>query len=192
MTVTVPEQEKSQFDKLKSFTESVMPSITGDMIQEMAEKAVKGVELADEVLQPETIDLLCYLPEVSKNLERILGEVKKLEETGVLSSLFDIAQFAASAKKAITGDMILDMTEKAVSGIELADSFMQKGTIDIADQVLTAYEEAKAERKGKKPYTTMQLFKQMKQPETMEGLGFLITFIQKFSTKMNSTKEKEL
>jgi uncharacterized protein YjgD (DUF1641 family) len=185
MTVTVPVQEKGQLDKLKSFTESVMPSITGDMIQEMAEKAVKGVELADEVLQPETLDLLRSLPEVSKNLERILGEVKKLEETGVLSSLFEIAQFAASAKKAITGDMILDMTEKAVSGIELADSFMQKGTIDIADQVLTAFDEAKTERTGKKPFTKMQLLKQMNKPETLEGFSFLITFLQKFSHKMN-------
>jgi uncharacterized protein YjgD (DUF1641 family) len=181
MTLTVPEQEKGQLDKLKSFTESVLPSITGDMIQEMAEKAVKGIELADEVLHPETIELLRCLPEVSKNLERILGEVKRLEESGVLSSLFDLAQFAASAKKAMTGDMILDMTEKAVSGIELADSFMQKGTIDIADQVLTAYEEAKAERKGKSPYTTMQFLKQMKQPKTREGLSFLVTFIQKLS-----------
>lgn len=191
MTVTVPEQEKGQFDKLKSFTESAMSAVTGDMIQEMAEKAIKGVELADEILQPETIELLRSLPEVSKNLERILGEVKRLEETGVFSTLFDLSQFAASAKKAITGDMILDMTEKAVSGIELADSFMQKGTIDIADQVLTAYEEAKEERKGKKPFTKMQLLKQMNKPETLEGFSFLITFIQKFSNKMNKFQEKE-
>lgn len=192
MTLTVPVQEQSQLDKLKSFTETVMPSITGNMVQEMAEKAVKGVELADEILQPDTLELLRYLPEVSKNLERILGEVKRLEETGVLSSLLNMAQFVANAKKAITGDMILDMTEKAVSGIELADSFVQKGTIDIADQVLTAYEETKMERNGKEPYTPMQLLKQMKRPETREGLSFLITFIQKFSMKMNKSLEKEL
>lgn len=179
LSAPVPAQENSKTDQLKSFTEAAMASITGEMVQEMAEKAVKGVELADEILQPETIELLRYLPEVSKNLERILGEVKRLEETGVLSSLLDLAQFVVSAKKAITGDMLLDLTEKAVSGIELADSFVQKGTIDIADQFLTAYKEAKEERQGKKPYTTMQLLKQMRQPETLEGLSFLITFVQK-------------
>jgi uncharacterized protein YjgD (DUF1641 family) len=179
------EQEQRQLDKLKSFTNSVLPSFTGDMIQDMAEKAIKGVELADEILQPETLELLRFLPEISKNLERVLADVKRLEETGVLSSLFDIAQFAANAKKAVTGDMILDMTEKAISGVELADSLIQKGTIDIANQALTAFEEAKEERKGKKPYTKMQLLKQLNQPETLEGFSFFMTFIQKFSKEMN-------
>lgn len=185
MTLTVPKQEQRQLEKLKSFTESVLPSFTGDMVQEIAEKAVKGVELSDEILQPETLELLRSLPEVSKNIERILGEVKRLEESGVFSALFDLAQLASDAKKALTGDMILDMTEKAISGVELADSFVQKGTIDIANQVLTAYEEAKTERDGKKPFTKIQLLKQMNKPETMEGFSFLITFVQKFSKEMN-------
>lgn len=185
MTLAVPVQEQRQLDKLKSFTESVLPSFTGDMVQEIAQKAVKGIELSDEILQLETLDLLRSLPEVSKNLERILGELKRLEETGVFTNLFDFAQLASNAKKALTGEMILDMTEKALLGVELADSFVQKGAIDIANQVLTAYEKAKTERDGQKPFTKMQLLKQMNKPETMEGFSFLITFIQKFSKEMN-------
>ncbi|HJV31601.1 MAG TPA: hypothetical protein VJ558_05350, partial [Bacillales bacterium] len=90
MTLTVPKQEEQQLEKLKSFTESVLPSFTGDMVQDMAEKAVKGIELADELLQPELLDLLRVLPEVSQNLARTLVEIKKLEESGVFSSLFDL------------------------------------------------------------------------------------------------------
>lgn len=183
MTLTGPAQDRNQLDKLKSFTESVLPSLTGDMVQDMAEKAVKGVELADEVLQPETLELLRSLPKVSKNLENILTEVKNLEESGVFTTLFALAQFASSAKKALTGDMILDITEKAVSAVEMADSFVQKGTIDIADQLLTAYQETEKERKGAKPYTKWEILKQMKKPETMEGLSFFVTFIQKFAKK---------
>lgn len=185
MTLTVPKQEQQPLEKLKGFTEAVMPSFTGDMVQDMAEKAIKGVELADEILQPETLDLLRVLPEVSKNLERTLLEVKRLEESGVFSTLFDLAQFVSYAKSAMTGDMVLDMTEKAIAGVELADTFVQKGTIDLATQAVTAFDEAKKERTGKKPFTKMQLWKQVNQPETMEGISFLITFLQKFSKEMN-------
>lgn len=187
MTLAIPKQEEEQqpLEKLQSFTESVMPSFTGDMVQEMAEKAIKGVELADEILQPETIDLLRTLPEVSKSLERTLQEVKRLEEGGVFNSLFDLAQLAANAKSAMTGDMILDMVEKAMAGVELADSFVQKGTIDLAEQALTAFEDAKIDRKGKKPFTKWELWKQINKPETMEGMSFLLTFLQKFSKEMN-------
>ncbi|HJV18107.1 MAG TPA: hypothetical protein VJ546_12175 [Bacillales bacterium] len=184
MTLIVPKQEEQQLEKLKSFTESVLPSFTGDMVQDMAEKAVKGIELADELLQPELLDLLRVLPEVSENLARTLVEIKKLEESGVFSFLFDLAQLVSNAKKALTGDMIFDMTEKVIAGVELADSFIQRGTIDIANQVFNAYENAKADREGKKPLTKMQLFKLMNQPETLDSLSFLLIFAQKFSNEM--------
>lgn len=183
MTLTIPKEEQ-QLKKLKNFTESVIPSFTGEMVQEMAEKAVKGIELADEILQPETLELLRVLPTVSKNLERTLVEVKRLEESGVFSSLFDLAQLVSNAKNALTGEMISDMTEKAIAGVELADSFVQKGTIDIANQVLNAYEKAKQERNGEKPFTKMQLLKMMNQPETLDSLGFLLVFAQKFSKEI--------
>jgi uncharacterized protein YjgD (DUF1641 family) len=184
MTLTIPEKEEQQLKKLKSFTESVIPSFTGDMVQEISEKAVKGIELADELLQPETLELLRILPKVSKNLERSLLEVKRLEESGVFSSLFDLAQLASNAKSALTGEMISDMTEKAISGIELADSFIQRGAIDVANQVFNAFEKAKEERKGKKPFTKMQLFKMLNQSETMESLSFLVIFAQQFSNEI--------
>ncbi|XJZ27986.1 hypothetical protein ACF5W4_04060 [Bacillota bacterium Lsc_1132] len=186
MTLAVPKQEQQQaMEKIQSFTESVMPSFTGDMVQDIAEKAVKGIELADEILQPETLELLRVLPEVSKNLERTLLEIKRLEEGGVFSTLFDLAQLVSNAKNALTGDMIFDMTEKAIAGIELADNFVQKGTIDLANQALTAFEEAKTESKEKKSMTKLQLWKQLNQRETMEAMSFFLTFLQKFSKEMN-------
>lgn len=186
MTIAVPKQEQQkQLEKLQSFAESALPSFTGDMVQDMAEKAIKGVELADEILQPETLDLLRALPEVSKNLERTLLEIKKLEEGGVFTTLFNLAQLVSNAKNGMTGDMIMDIAEKAMAGVEMADGFVQKGAIDLATQAMTAFDDAKTERKGKKPFTKLQLWKQINQPETMEAMSFMMTFLQKFSKEMN-------
>lgn len=191
MTTAVPE-EQSQLDKLKGFTEAVIPSFSGDMVQDIAEKAVKGMELSDEILQPDTIELLRTLPEVSKNLQRLLLEIKRLEESGVLSSLLDLVQLVSSAKNALTGEMIIDLSEKAVAGVELADSIIQKDTIDLLTQALTAFEQAKTVRKDSKPTSKMQLLRQMNQQDTLEGLSFMLTFLQKFSIQMNQSLEKEL
>ncbi|MGG5253506.1 hypothetical protein ACQYAD_08420 [Neobacillus sp. SM06] len=186
MALTVPKQEQQAIEKIQSFTESVMPSFTGDMVQDIAEKAVKGIELADEILQPETLELLRVLPEVSKNLERTLSEFKKLEESGALSTLFDLAQLVSSAKDAMTSHMVFDLAEKAFAGVELADSFVQKGTFDLANQALAAFEQAKKENELKKSITKLQLWKQLNHPETLKSISFFLTFLQKFSKEMKN------
>ncbi len=185
MALTVPKQEQQAIEKMQSFTESVVPSFTSDMVQDIAEKAVKGIEFADEIMQPETLELLRVLPEVSKSLERTLREFKQLEESGVFSILFDFAQLVSSAKAAMTSDMVFDLAEKAISAVELADSIVQKGALDLANDALYGFEQAKTESRTKKSITKLQLLKQLNHPETLKALSFFLIFLQKFSREMN-------
>ncbi|PLR83681.1 hypothetical protein [Bacillus sp. V33-4] len=178
MALETPQSQIIEQDQLRSFTDAVLKGITAEMVSSMAEKGVKVVEMADDILQPETISLLKILPEVSASLERTLMEVKRLEESGVLKSLMQLADLAASMKQGMTGSMVTDMAEKAVSGVEIADSLIQLGALDLVEGMLKAFDEAKKDRAGKAPLTSMQLMKAMTSKETREGMSLLVSFLK--------------
>lgn len=173
-TVTINNLDK----KLTDFAGAALQAVTGEMVTDIASKTVKMVEMADDLLQPETIDLLMTLPQVSKSLESTLLEVKRLEESGVLSSLIQIADLISSLKGAMTGSMVNDMAEKAISAVEIADTFVQKGTIELAEGMIGAFENAQLDQKGKEPMSILQLSKALLNKETRKGLSLLVSFIQ--------------
>ncbi|WP_210366927.1 DUF1641 domain-containing protein [Bacillus sp. REN3] len=178
MALETPQAEKTEQHKLVSFTDAAMNGVTGEMVSAIAEKGVKMVEMADDILQPETLSLLKALPETAESLERTLLEVKRLEETGVLKSLIQLADLAASMKQGMTGPMITDMVEKAIKGVELADTFVQLGAIDLVEGMLTAFHNAQLETKEKEPLSSMQLMKAVRQKETREGMTLMIAFLK--------------
>ncbi|NDI36914.1 hypothetical protein EPK97_19545 [Chengkuizengella sediminis] len=144
----------------------------------LAEKAVKASEIADGIIQPETIELLTILPEVSKSLQTTLLELKKIEESGTLQTLVQLAEFIGSTKQSITGTMISDMVEKAIKGIEIADTLVQKGSIDIAEGAVSAFDKAKLNRLGKEPLTTMKLTLSLFDRDVREGLSLILDFLK--------------
>jgi uncharacterized protein YjgD (DUF1641 family) len=177
---TVVEYTPNQtMTKMKDFTNAALQAVTSEMVTETASKLVKMVEFADDVIQPETLELLKVLPDVSKSLEHALLEVKKLEENGTLNTLFQMVSMIQSMKSALTGPMVSDMMEKAVKGVEIADEMLQKGSLDLVDGMVTAFQEAKNERQEKEPMSLFQLIRSLSTKETREGMSLLLTFVQK-------------
>ena len=185
MALDTPQAQKTEQHKLVSFTDAAMNAVTGEMVSSIAETGVKMVEMADDLLQPETLSLLKALPEVAENLQRTLMEVKRMEETGVLKSLIQLADMAASMKGAMTGPMVTDMAEKAIKGVELADSFVQLGAIDLVEGMLTAFHNAQEDTKEKEPLSSMQLMRAVTQKETREGMTLMISFLQNLPKELN-------
>lgn len=185
MATETPQAQQKEQHKLVGFTDAAMNAVTGEMVSTIAETGVKMVEMADDILQPETLSLLKTLPEVAENLERTLMEVKRMEETGVLKSLMQLADMAAAMKGAMTGPMVTDMAEKAIKGVELADSFVQLGAIDLVVGMLTAFHNAQEEIKDKEPLSSMQLIKAVTQKETREGMTLMISFLQNLPKQLN-------
>jgi hypothetical protein len=146
MALVTPHAQKSEQHKLVSFTDAAMNGVTGEMVSAIAEKGVKMVEVADDLLQQETLSLLKALPAVAENLERTLMEVKRLKETGVLKSLIQMADIAAAMKGTMTGPMVSDMVEKEIKGVELADSFVQLGALELVEGILPAFHDAQHKR----------------------------------------------
>jgi uncharacterized protein YjgD (DUF1641 family) len=165
--------------KMKDFTNAALQAVTNEMVTETASKLVKMVEFADDVIQPETLELLKVLPDVSKSLEHALLEIRKIEENGTLNTLFQVVSMVQSMKSALTGPMVSDMMENAVKGVEIADEMLQKGSLELVGGMVTAFQEAKNERQGQEPMSMFQLLRSLSTKETREGISLLLTFVQK-------------
>lgn len=174
----IPDQTSS---KVKDFAGAALQAVTNEMVTDIAAKLVGMIEMADDVIQPETLELLKVLPDVSKNLEHILMEVKRLEENGTLTTLFQLVEMIQSMKSALTGEMVTDLMDKAVKGVEIADDMIQKGSLELVEEMVDAFQEAKLERKEKEPLTIFQLARSIANKDTRKGLSLLLTFVQKLT-----------
>ncbi|RSK29039.1 DUF1641 domain-containing protein [Bacillus sp. HMF5848] len=165
----------------KELIEVAIQSMTKEMVDEITKKAIASVELIDDIAQPETIELLKKLPDVSESLSRSLDEIKKLEQTGSLQTLIEVAEMIAAAKVSMTSTMVLDIVEKAIAGVELADDLTQKGAIPLATNMIASFTEAMDEYEDKQPLSLLQLAKSMKDPNVRKGLSILVSFLKRFA-----------
>lgn len=178
MAVVTNEESNATMEKIQGFIEAAMQAVTAEMVNDIAVKVVSMIEVADDVIQPETLDLMRKLPDVSKSLENTLDEVKKLEESGTLDTLFRLSEMINTMKASMTGPMITDMVEKAIGGVELADDLVQKGAIDLVDGMITAFDIAQEKREGQEALTLFQMMRSMSDPETREGISLLLAFVK--------------
>src|SRR5690606_39334114 len=75
----------------------------------------------------------------------LLDLVQRLEESGVLKTLAEMAELLDRIKWAWTGSMAAAAAERAGKAIEAADDLVQKGYPELVDGVLTAVESAREE-----------------------------------------------
>lgn len=160
--------------------EDALRSMTAEMVGRLAEKGGVALELLDDILQPETQALLRRLSGASDSLCRLLDLVQRLEESGVLKTLAEMAELLDRIKWAWTGSMAA--AERAGKAIEAADDLVQKGYPELVDGVLTAVESAREELRdtGGSP-SLFRLLKTMRDPEVREGIYFLLSFAKALS-----------
>ncbi len=173
-----PQAQTVTKNKIVDFTDAALQAVTNEMVTDIAAKVVTMIEIADDVIQPETIELLKALPEASKSLEKVLLEIKRLEENGTLTTVFHIVEMIRSLKSGLTGEMITGLMEKSFRGAEIADEMIQKGALDIVEEMLDAFQMAKQERQGKRPMTAFQLVRSLSNEETRDGISLLLTFVK--------------
>lgn len=186
METPVVTKPKDRMEDTKEFVSTALDSLTNEMVVEMAGKAVSAVEMVDDIMQPETISLLRKLPEVSKSLENTLNTVQTLEENGTLKTLTELGEMAATMKASMTNMMVVEMVEKAITGVELADDLLQQGGLELVQGMSTAFAKAREERaKADGPLGLMQIARSMKDPDVREGLSLMIAFLKALPSELN-------
>ncbi|WP_028987213.1 DUF1641 domain-containing protein [Thermicanus aegyptius] len=175
------DMEKSRLEQVTGLMDVAVSSLTPNMVTDLTEKAVRAVEMLDDLLQPEVLALIQKLPEVSASLERTLTYVQKMEKSGTLATLAELADFVAIAKSSMTGPMISDTMERAIAGLELVDDMVQKGVLDLAGGMVEALDQAQQDvGKLEKPMGMFQIAGMMKDPDVRQGLTFLMLFLKRW------------
>lgn len=176
---TNPDERKTRLEQVPGLLDVAANSFTQDMITDLSEKAVKAVELLDDLMQPEVLSLIQKIPAVSGSLERLLTQVQKLEESGTLATLIELANFVSIAKSSMTGPMISDTVERAITGLEMLDDMAQKGIFDLAKVMVDSLDQAKQdETKMDQPLGILKIAGMMKDPDVRRGLTLLMLFLK--------------
>ncbi|WP_048600932.1 DUF1641 domain-containing protein [Rubeoparvulum massiliense] len=187
MANQIEESNQAAMEKLKDFTGAAMQGLTTDMVSDMAGKAVKMLELLDEVAQPETLGMMRKLPEMSTSLQRSLELIQRVESNGTLRTLIELSEMIGTMKASMTGPMVTDMVEKGVKGLEMADEMSQKLSplLQPMNEALTLTAQ---ESLNQQPPSKMQLLRSFSDPDVRAGLQFLLTFTKNLGHALQTTR----
>lgn len=178
---------KSRLEQIPILVDVASSSLTQEMILDMTERAVKAMEMLDDLMQPEVMALIQKLPSLTGLMDRLLDQVKKLEEHGTLSTLIELGNFASIARASMTGPMVTDTMERAIAGMEMLDDMAQKGIFELANGMVDALDRANAEQaQMDQPYGTFKIAGMMKDPDVRRGLTLLMLFLRNWGRTLKS------
>lgn len=188
MTTTTPQgNTATQMEKLKDFTGAAMQGLTTDMVSELAAKGVRAVELLDEIAQPEVLDLMRKLPEMTACLERSMELIQRVESNGTLHTLIELGEMVGTMRASMTAPMVTDLVEKGVKGIEMADEMSQQ-LIPLLEPMNDALLKTAGESVKHQAPSKMQLLRAISDPDVRIGLNFLLTFTKNLGEALRTSK----
>lgn len=171
-----PAASPSRMDEATGFLVASLDSMTPAIMQRMTAtmaKAAELVDLIDVINTDEMRGLVTSAAEAAESLSRSLEAVKALEESGALSALVEMGDFAYAMKQSMTASIL---TRTLSSGISLAVT---------GDQMLAAARESvKDAKKDTRKLGPVTLLNTLKEPKIQEGLKFMLAFAQRLPDLM--------
>ncbi len=148
---------------LTASLDSMTPALVQRMVTTMAQLA-EMIDLVEVLNTDEMKSLVGRAAEVAASLERSLGAVQALEESGALNTLTELAGFAVAMKSSMTSSILTrSLSDLALPAAE-AGSKMLEAVND------AKYEAAKDTRK----LGPMALLNVLKDPQMQASLKFLL------------------
>lgn len=154
----------SRIDEAAGFLTASLDSLTPALVQRMVVSMAQMTELADLLNNEEMKSLLARTAEVADSLERSLGAIKDLEESGALKALVEMGEFANAMKQSLTSSLVI----RSLADVGLLAA-------EMGDRMLEAARDAKSEaEQDTRKIGPMTLLNALKDPKTQEGLKFLL------------------
>ncbi len=172
----IPATPPSRMDEASGFLTASLDSMTPAIVQRMTATMAKMAELVDLVEAINTDEmkgLVTSAAEAAESLTRSLEAVRALEESGALSALVEMGDFAYSMKQSMTAPIL----QRTLSmGISLAVT---------GDQMLDAVRESVNDaKKDTRKLGPVALLNTLKEPKIQEGLKFLLAFAHRLPDLM--------
>lgn len=160
---------------LTASLDSMTPALVQRMVTTMAQLA-EMIDLVEILNTDEMKSLLERAAEVAASLERSLGAIQDLEESGALNTLTELAGFAVAMKSSMTSSILT----RSLSDLALPAAEMGATMLETARDA--KYEAAKDTRK----LGPVALLSALKDPQMQESLKFLLAMGKRLPNVLES------
>ncbi|WP_255198704.1 DUF1641 domain-containing protein [Halorarius litoreus] len=142
------------------------------MVMELAETSSLLAESADGLATPETVQLAGSLGENAADLDAALGTLVRLQQTGTLDELAQLADGLTLATAALDDEMVQSLARTGSRLGEVVDTAAEPETARGLQRALSAV--GAAEREGAEPLGAVGLVRALRDEEVRRGMGFLV------------------
>ncbi|HVJ49078.1 hypothetical protein [Desulfitobacterium sp.] len=164
-------------------------SMDASVVQNLVSTLVQIGEVADELNTPEMIDLLREVQKGGKNLQSLIAEVNKLQESGAFDVLFELVGMVKSVKDSSTAGVVTDILKQVVELVSMLDQVLALGGGELLLGMMNSLNEAIEENKDKQPKSMFAIIRQLNSdPDIKKSMNVLVSFLKKFSNHLSLEK----
>jgi uncharacterized protein YjgD (DUF1641 family) len=161
-------------------------ALDDEMVSSISRTAGPLIEAADDLATDQTVELATTVGNNGAELNEALETLLRLQRTGTLEELVEIAEVASLLTAALNDEMVQSVAGTGTSIAELADTAAGDDTRQGLESVLIAVGEA--EREGVSQVGPLGLVRATRDEEVQAGLGYMLVLAKALG---RSAQEKD-
>lgn len=173
-------------NQLLGLINAAIDSMDASVVQNLVSTVVQIGEVADELNTPEMLELLREVQKAGKNLQSLIAEVNKLQESGAFEVLIGLVGIVKSVKDSSTAGVVTDILKQVVELVSMLDQVLALGGGELLLGMINSLNEAIEENKNKQPKSMFAIIRQLNSdPDIKKSVNVLVSFLKKFSAHLN-------
>ncbi|AVX21221.1 Uncharacterized conserved protein YjgD, DUF1641 family [Carboxydocella sporoproducens DSM 16521] len=185
-TVQNDSEAAGKTNQLLGLINAAIDSMDASVVQNLVSTVVQIGEVADELNTPEMIELLREVQKAGKNLQSLIAEVNKLQESGAFDVLIELVGIVKSVKDSSTAGVVTDILKQVVELVSMLDQVLALGGGKLLLGMINSLNEAIEENKNKQPKSMFAIIRQLNSdPDIKKSVNVLVSFLKKFSAHLN-------
>ncbi|WP_396610313.1 DUF1641 domain-containing protein [Haloferax sp. S1W] len=175
-------------NELLDTTQLATAAMDDEMVTSLADTSSLLLESADGLATRETASLATSVGENAEDLESALQTLVRLEQTGTLDELAQIADAVTLLTAAMDDEMVADLAKTGSSLGEVADTASDPDTVRAIQTMLRGMGEAGSE--PPKRTGTIGMVRSLRDPEVQRGMHFLLALARGIGSDLDKHDEE--
>ena len=178
--------------EVAGFVSSAMDAMTPGAVAGLAQTATNLVLLADRFATPEVTQLLDTVLEATPNLTKLVETVNQLSNSGTIDRLLELVSFVRAIQDSANAALVTTVLSQVTDLMYLADDVISSPAMTAVPGILQSLEETIEEEKHTSGSVTLrQIFKQVRDPNTLEAIHFMLAFVQKLAPALRPIEQTQ-
>lgn len=158
-----PAASSSRVEETAGLLTAGLDSMTPAIAQRLAATAAQLAELIDVINNDEMKNLLSSTARAAESLERSIGAIKTLEESGALATLVEIGDLADAVKQSLTTSLVTRSLSPVLSLVLTGDQILE-----------VVRKSAREAEKDTRKLGLIALLRELQDPQVQESLRFIL------------------